>query len=233
MEENVVDFLGETLLFSGLKHEILNSFASLSALRKFKKGETIFAEGDEAEGFYVIRKGLVRIFKISAAGREQTLHILGPGEPFGEVAVFFGMDYPAYAMALDHCMALFFPKDRFVNAIKVHPELALAMLGVLAMRLRAFSRLIEDLSLKEVPQRLAAYILSIAEVENRTSSGCEIKLQISKNLLATILGTSPETLSRVFRKLEDQEVIERKNSRLYLKDLEKLKDLADGIIRLT
>ncbi len=233
MEGNIAEFLGKTLLFSGLNQGILKSFAALSSIKTFKKGEIIFSEGDEASGFYVIKQGTVRIFKISVTGREQTLHILGPGEPFGEVAVFFGMDYPAYAMSLDVCEVLFFPKDRFVNAIRSHPDLALAMLGVLAMRLRSFSRLIEDLALKEVPQRLAAYILAVAELDARGPSESEIRLQVSKNLLSTILGTSPETLSRVFRKLEDQEIIERKNDKISLKDLEKLRDLADGMIRLT
>jgi len=232
MDESLVDFLGNTLLFSGLSREKLVFLSSLATEKTYEKGELVFSEGDEARGFYIVKAGLVRIYKISINGREQTLHLLGRGEPFGEVAVFIGMDYPAYAMALDHSEVLFFPKDRFVTAIRRHPELALAMLAVLSRRLRAFSRMIEDLSLKEVPQRLAAYLTALSEFDDRDLLKREITLHVSKNLLSTILGTSPETISRVFKKLEERGILERKNERIFLKDLEKLHDLADGITKL-
>jgi len=72
-------FLKKTVLFSGLSEENLQLFLKISARKVFKKGEMIFAEGDSATGFYVILNGFVRIFKVSNQGREQTLHILGPG----------------------------------------------------------------------------------------------------------------------------------------------------------
>ncbi len=232
MDDSLIDFLGSTLLFSGLSKEKLISFAALSSLKNYKKGQLIFSEGDEARGFFIVKYGLVRVYKISINGREQTLHILGPGEPFGEVAVFIGLDYPAHAMALQDCQALFFPKDRFVKAIKEHPELALAMMGVLAMRLRTFSTMIENLSLKEVPQRLAAYLMALAAGRGVGMTKNEVKLAVTKNLLSTILGTSPETLSRVFKKMEGRGILKRIDDMIVIKNFEALKSLADGMSRL-
>lgn len=225
-------FLKKTVLFSGLSEENLQLFLKISARKVFKKGEMIFAEGDSATGFYVILNGFVRIFKVSNQGREQTLHIFGPGEPFGEVAVFVGIEYPAFAAAMEKCEALFFPKDSFVAMIREHPSIALSMLGVLSMRLRSFTRMIEDLALKEVHQRLAAYILALSGY-NDGKDPKEIRLNVSKNLLSTILGTSPETLSRAFKKMEENGLLERHNDVIQIKNFELLSDLAEGLDKLT
>ena len=106
--------------------------------------------------------GQVKIFKASSDGKEQILHILGPGEPFGEVPVFSGQQFPASAEALRKSRLIFFPRSDFVNLITANPSLALNMLAVLSMRLRQFTVQIENLSLKEVPGRLATYLIYLA-----------------------------------------------------------------------
>ncbi|OCC14936.1 Hcp transcriptional regulator HcpR (Crp/Fnr family) [Dissulfuribacter thermophilus] len=232
MDSVLKAFLKKTVLFSGLSEENLQLFLKIAAKKVFKKGEMIFSEGDAATGFYVVLNGFVRIFKVSNQGREQTLHILGPGEPFGEVAVFVGIEYPAFAAAMEKCETLFFPKDSFIAMIKEHPSIALSMLGVLSMRLRSFTRMIEDLALKEVHQRLAAYLLALSGLGDGKEAK-EIRLNVSKNLLSTILGTSPETLSRAFKKMEENGLLERHNDVIQIKNFELLSDLAEGLDKLT
>ena len=127
--------------------------------RSYKKGQTIFSEGDEGAGFYAIISGRVKIFKLSPEGKEQILHMMGAGEIFGEVPVFTGQEYPANAEAHINSSLLFFPRNSFIELVKKDPSLSLNMLALLSWRLRRFAALIEDLSLKEVPGRLAAYLL--------------------------------------------------------------------------
>ena len=213
-------------LFQDLDRKYYDDLAMIVTDQVFEKGEIIFGEGDEGTGFYVVLSGRVKIFKVSPEGKEQILHIFGPGEPFGEVAVFTGRPFPASAEALEETRALFFPRKEFLDLIRRDPSLALNMLAVLSHRLRRFSALIENLSLKEVPGRLAAYLLYLGEGKKEKS---EVTLEISKNQLASLLGTIPETLSRILAKMTRDGFIKSIGPRqIQLLDRKGLEELADG-----
>lgn len=226
---NTAEYLGSLPLFEGLPGAQLEALAGIVTEQKCDRGRIIFSEGDEGTGFYIIVRGRIKVFKISAEGREQILHIVGPGEPFGEVPVFAGREFPAHAEALQPARLLFFPRRAFVRLIRDNPDLALNMLAVLAERLRRFAAMVEDLSLKEVPGRLAAYLLFLSE---RQEGAVELELDIRKGQLASLLGTIPETLSRILNRMGKEGVIEMRGARIRLLDLERLQDLADGSVRL-
>jgi CRP/FNR family transcriptional regulator len=121
---------------------------------------------------------------------------------------------------------LFFPRKDFIAQIKAEPALALNMLSVLSLRLKRFTALIDDLSLKEVPGRLAAYLLYLSD---RNNDSDELDLDISKGQLASILGTIPETLSRILSRMSKEGVIELDGKRHFmLKDRSALEQLAQG-----
>jgi CRP/FNR family transcriptional regulator len=228
---DIINFITTIPLFQSLEEKNYQDLSGIILTRKFKKGEIIFSEYDEADGFYVAVSGRVKIFKSSPEGKEQILHIFGPGDPFGEIAVFTGKNFPASAQTLENSETLFFPKNAFIGLIKKDPALSLNMLSVLSMRLKRFSSLIEDLSLKEVPGRLAAYLLYLSDRENLND---ELNLDISKSQLASILGTIPETLSRILAKMTRENLIESDGKRKFLiKDRDSLVDLAEGEIKLT
>ena len=212
-------------LFQGLPEEQLKDLAMILKDRDFSRGEIIFSEGDEGSGFYVVMSGRVKIFKLSPEGKEQILHILGPGEPFGEVPVFSGQSFPANSEALAKSHLLFFPRHAMVELISANPSLALNMLAVLSMRLRQFTVQIENLSLKEVPSRLAAYLMYLSEEQG---SGESVDLNISKAQLASLLGTIPETLSRIFAKMSRQNLIEVKEREIMLCNPNGLRQLAEN-----
>lgn len=135
----------------------------ISQIRKYPAGKTIFIENDPGTGFYGIMDGKVKIFKISSFGKEHILHIFGQGEIFAEVAVFAGQNFPANAMALEESVLTFFPRDRFKALLADNPDLSLSMLGLMSMRLRQLVGKVEELSLKEVPARLATHFLLLRE----------------------------------------------------------------------
>src|SRR5210317_1426081 len=157
------DIIKSTSLFEGLSGEEVETIAKLIFEKKYGKGETIFFEGDEADGFYIVSSGQIKVFKMNPMGKEHILHIFGPGEPVGEVPVFSKQPFPANAEALVKSSTLFFPRKDFVALIENNPSIALNMLAVLSRRLRQFATQIENLSLKEVPARLAGYLLYIAK----------------------------------------------------------------------
>jgi CRP/FNR family transcriptional regulator, dissimilatory nitrate respiration regulator len=212
-------------LFSGLSDNYLKEIENIAVEKHFSRGDVIFSEGDNGNGFYVVVDGQVKIHKVSLDGKEKILHIFGPGEPFGEVPVFTGRAFPANAEALSKSRLLFFPKDKFVALIMKNPSLALSMLGVLSMRLREFTIQIEHLALKEVPGRIASYLLYVS-VEQESLN--RIELEISKGQLASLLGTIPETLSRIFSKMSSQGMIEVEGRTIWLLDRQGLTDLAES-----
>ncbi len=219
-----IDIISETPLFSGLPENQLEEIKQIAIDKSYKKGETIFLEGDNGNGFYVVVEGRIKIYKVSSDGKEQILHIFGTGEPFGEVPVFTGKPFPANAESLAQSRLLFFPRKAFVDLISDNPSLALNMLAVLSTRLRRFTVQIENLSLKEVPSRLAAYLIYLAEEQGRKDS---VKLHISKGQLASLLGTIPETLSRIFAKMSAQNLIQVSGRDINLLDFTGLEDLAE------
>lgn len=221
----IINLIANIPLFSGLSQTQHENLARICIKRSYKRGQTIFREGKPANGFYIIVSGRVKVFKLSSEGKEQILHIFGPGEVFGEVPVFAGQCFPAYAFALEETHVLFLSHNAFIDLIKEDPTLALNMLAVLSQRLREFTVLIENLSLKEVGSRLAAYLLYLNEQGNEKK---ELKLDITKTQLASLLGTIPETLSRTWTKMNKQGLIKTKGRRIKILDREALQKLARG-----
>jgi len=226
----IIEQIAKIPLFEGLPRNQLTELAMIVVGQALKRNQMVFAEGDECSGFYVLTEGRVKIFKLSPDGKEHILHIMTPGEPFGEVAVFAGEPFPAYAEAIEDGYALFFPRRAFTDLLKRQPSLAMNMLAILSRRLRKFAATIEALSLKEVPGRLADYFLMLA-MHNPGKSW--LSLDISKNQLAALMGTIPETLSRILTRMVKEGLIETRGQReIFIRDKEGLRELAEGIRRL-
>jgi CRP-like cAMP-binding protein len=222
--EKILQIISKTPLFNGLPEEQLNDIRQIAVDKLCDKGKTVFFEGDDCNGFYIVADGKVKIYKVSFEGKEHILHIYGPGDPFGEVPVFAGKKFPANAQAILKSHLLFFPRTAFIDLISKNPSLALNMLAILSMRLRQFTVQIENLSLKEVPGRLASYLLYLSREQTRTDM---VTLNISKGQLASLLGTIPETLSRILTKMSQQHLIDTSGRNIMLKDLSGLEDLAE------
>ena len=218
---NKKEIIGTSLLFEGLPPKQLEDITGIAVEKSFQRGQNIFFEGDLGIGFYMVAEGKVKIYKVSPAGKEHILHIFGVGEPFGEVPVFHGQPFPATAEALVKTKALFFPREKFIKLVESNPSIALNMLAVLSFRLRRFASQIESLSLKEVPSRLANYLIYLSQEQDGAD---EIELDISKGQLASLLGTIPETLSRIFAKMSDEGLIQVNGRKINLLNRQGLTD---------
>jgi len=227
---NIADHITSISLFEGLTEEQRTSLSRIALHRSYNKGQVIFSEGDEGSGFYVVISGRVKVFKLSSEGKEQILHIFGPGDPFGEVSVFSGTVFPACADAFEESSVLYFPREGFIRLTREDPSLSLNMLAVLSKRLRMLAALVDSLSLKEVPERLAAHLLYLSTSKNDSS---EIELDISKGQLAGLLGTIPETLSRIFTKMAREGLLRSEGSRIVILDRPGLEGIANKDRRLS
>ncbi len=195
-------------LFSGLPAEDLAQVAAVAAIRRFARGETIFREGDRADGFYVVAAGKAKVFKLSSEGKEQILHLLEAGQSFAEGVIFEGGAYPAHASAVTDLALIFLPRHGIVSLLEKSPRLAIRMLASLSKWLRRMTDLVDDLALKDVETRFTWFVSE--ELRARgipVADGAVYELAFSKTLLASRLGTVPETFSRTLKKLQDDGAI--------------------------
>lgn len=208
-------------LFSGLSETDLDDLMAIVKINTYSRGEILFSQGDPAHGFFVVLDGKVKVYKLSSDGRERILHIIHPGRSFAEAAIFGEGSYPAYAEPLVPSKLLFCPKEAFLNLIGSNSKISINMIAGLSSLLRQFTSQIEDLTFRDVPSRLARYLVDL-------SSGRRMKvdLPVSKTQLASNLGTVSETLSRTLRKLAEDDIIKVKGRAVDIIDYERLEDLA-------
>src|SRR5512137_1159950 len=207
--------LRKSLLFSGLEEEYLKEVAAIAVRRTFSKGESLFAEGETATGFFLLATGSIKLCKVSPDGKEKVLHFVHPSETFAEAAFFGDGKYPAEARALEKGDALFFPREAFMGLLERNPRFSLNMIISLSLLLRRFARQIEELSFAEVPARLAAYLIETSAKKSTSFQGkTYLDLDMKKGELASSLGTVSETLSRTFKKLREEAVLDVDGSRV-------------------
>jgi CRP/FNR family transcriptional regulator len=217
-------FLEQTMLFNGLPNSQLVELAALANARSYDKEESLFHQGEPGSGFFIVQSGRIKVFKLSKDGREQILHIFGEFDHFAEVPALDGKPYPASATAIEAAKVLFFPRQPFLQLLEQQPDLTINLLKSFARHLRHFSNLVDNLTLREVPARLANYLLQLSQQANTAET---VTLDLSKGQLAARLGTIPETLSRSFAKLKHQGLLNVKGMQIQLLDLERLRELAD------
>lgn len=221
---NFSNIIKQCHLFSGVTAEDLPLLTAILRQRAFAKGEVLFEDGSEADGFYIVASGKVKVYKLSSEGRERILHVVQPGNSFAEAAIFDNGRYPAFAETLVPASLLFFPKQEFLDLLRNHPQLAINIISGLSRFLRDFTIQIEDLTFRDVPSRLARYLFSFGE-----DVSSAIELPVSKSQLASNLGTTSETLSRTLRKLADDEIISVQGKKIAILDLARLRDLAEKL----
>jgi len=221
------DTLRDIPFFSELSISQLRNISSFSKLKSFNKHDRIFNEDDFYLGFYILLKGSVKVFKISRQGKESVVHLVRPLTAFADIPLFEGGNYPVSAEALEESLTLFIPKEKFLELIYAEPDISLKMLAGFAKRLKSIINQLEDISSKEVPNRLAKYLL-----KEMKTTGTEnlhepfVKLTIPKSTIAAYIGTITETLSRSFKKLQDEGIIRVNGKKIFVKNLKGLKELA-------
>ena len=219
----LTDIIKQCHLFVGVTVDDLKLLMSVCRTRQVGRGEILFEQGEAATGFYVVATGKVKVYKLSPEGKERILHIILPGNTFADAAIFDDGCYPAFAETLEASTLLFFPKKEFLDLLHRHSQLAINLIAGLSKSLRQFITQIDDLTFRDVPARLARYLVGLGG--DRMVS---VTLPFPKAQLASNLGTASETLSRTFRKLTDEEIIRVQGKIIEILDADRLIALADS-----
>lgn len=225
--EGVVDYLRSIPVFADLNDEQLLQIHHKTTVRRYIKGAFIFLEGDPGQGFHYVKSGKVKIVKTTDDGREHIINILGPGDLFAEVLLFNNRPYPATAMAAeDSVIGLIYNSD-LEQMILSNNQLALQLIKALSQRLLYAQGKIKNLALNDVLARTAETLLRLGKEQGKADSQgkIEIQLDLSRQDLASLVGTTRETVTRTLAALKRDQIIDVTGQRITLlspKELERL-----------
>jgi len=215
------EILKQSLLFSSLNEGELAELSRLAIERSFRPDEFVFWEGDAPDYFYVVVEGRIKIAKYSSSGKEFIIAFFGPGEMFGEVAVFEVKPYPASAQAVADTRVLAIKKDAFLSFLATRPQVALEIINVLGGRLRDAQSRLKDLAGERVEQRIAMTLLML-------SSKLGLTLPFTRQEIANMAGTTTETAIRVTSQLKERGIIRSVRGKIIILDETKLRLLSEG-----
>jgi len=216
-----------TTLFGGLTAEALSDIAQRTVELRLQKGGMLFLSGEPARGLFVVVSGKIRAFQQNEDGREQVMYVDAAGSVLGDVPVFDDGPYPASAMAEADANVLFIQKSDIRELCTKYPTLALTALRLMAGKVRKHATLVEALSLHEVGQRLALFLLS--ETQSNVFSADDptaLRLRLSNHEIASRIGSVRDVVSRAFSRLKHQGLISIVDRNVTILDLQGLKRYA-------
>jgi CRP-like cAMP-binding protein len=200
--------LKKTQLFGVLDEPELRALAEHSVERRLSRDEILFVAGENAKGLFVIAQGALRAFREGIDGGEQVIHVEREGATIAELPVFDDKPYPSTVAAEEETVVLYLDKNEIKSLSLKYPQIAMAALKMLAGRLRKCAELVEELSLREVDQRLAQWLLAEARARGRrTATGTEITLVLTNQQIAARIGSVREVVSRALSRLQQNGLI--------------------------
>jgi len=208
-------------IFQSLTDNELGELTNLAVERGFMPDEFIFWEGDTPQWFYIIAEGKVKVLKHSSLGREFIISFFGPGEMFGEVAVFENKPYPASAQAATATKVVGIKRENLLTFLSNHPQVALKIINVLGGRLRDAQSRLRDLAGERVEQRLASVLLMLSAKLGPT-------LPFTRQEIADMAGTTIETVIRAMSQLKERGIIRSLRGKVIILNKEKLRLLSEG-----
>lgn len=190
---------------------------------KYRKGQTIFREGGIPTGIYYILEGRVKKYKINNVEKEQIIYVANAGELIGYHAVLAGERYPDAATALETCIALFIPKEDFIRVLDQSPMLSSRLLKMLSHEFTVLSNSITILAQRPVRERLAITLIVLREKFKKGSpDGQPIVINMSRDDIANMAGTTRENVVRLLREFKDDKLIESQGRKIWITDIKKM-----------
>ena len=215
-------------MFRGLGAEDQRRIAALAALKEFARGDFLWREGDPAEHLTVIVRGRVKIVRHADAG-DVILELFGEGEPVGAIAVYNYIPYPASAVCLEPVTLLRVPRREYFELLDRHPDFARAVIRELTKLTIALTRKVEEMRGQRVEVRIGRLFLTLAErMGTDTPDGIEISLQLSRQEIADLVGTTVESAIRVMSRWGGEQLIVTGERRFVIPSRDRLREAIEG-----
>ena len=221
--EQIEAVLRVTPVFRKLAPEDLATVARAASVQTYAKGQTIFEQDDEAEAFYTIASGRVKIFKMLPTGKDMILEVFGAGDPLGAIAVYDGRPFPASAVALEETVCVTIPRDRFFSLLEAHPSLVRGLMLGMTVRMVELTNRLAELSGSRIEPRFARLFLKLAaEMGREERGGTFVPLVLSRQELADMTGTTIETAIRIMSRWGKQDIVRTEKDGFLIVDRAKL-----------
>jgi CRP/FNR family cyclic AMP-dependent transcriptional regulator len=220
--------LQQTSLLKGLADDALRAIAGRTIVKRLPRDTILFREGEPCRGLYVVTGGRVVAYQASPDGREQVLDTVEPGNTIAELPLFDGGPYPASARALEDSEVLFLSLDDFQELYRTHPEIAHHVIQRLGVRMRRLVQLVNKLSLKDVPSRVAASLLEYAAAAAPLRDGVIFRMPRRHYELAAELSTTRESVTRALIRMREEGVISQRGPSIQILSVAKLRQFAAG-----
>ena len=221
---DIPELLSRLPLFAEVGEEAIGHLAAATREKRLARGEVLFQRGDPARGFHVVVRGQIKLAFSSAQGNEKVVEIVGPQQSFGEAVMFMDRPYPVFAEALTDTLLLTIGKNAISELLEHDPHFAKRLLAGLSMRLHSLVRDVESYTLRSSTQRLIGYLLQDCQsLEPERPAGEQtIALPTSKQVIASRLNLTPETLSRIFAELTHAGLISVHGKHVTIHDCDRL-----------
>jgi len=215
-----VPAVDKTTFFSRLNQNEIKKIKDIAINKSYKKGEYIFYEGDPGNQFFMIIKGKVKLVKMIANGDEHILSIFTKNDIIAEVVAFDHGNYPASAVALEETQLAVFANNSIEELIEKNPQIGLKLLKEMSARLRRSQQVIRDLALKDSPGKMIGILKVLAKKHGKKKGNkIEIDLPLTQQEIANMIGTSRETVSRIFRKFEEDGILKTSRNKIVILDI--------------
>lgn len=221
-----LEYLRKIPYFSELEGQQLEKLHNIATLKPVKKGCIIFTEGQKGEAIYFVKTGKIKISKISSVGKEYTIKIMEEGDVFGESTLFIGGEYPATAEAIEDSEILELKNKDIEDLILKDTQIALSIIKILAKRLKYIAVVIENLALRDSVGRTASILLTFARERGiSTKEGILVEIDLKRQELANLAGTSRENITRILSQMDRDGIIKLGKDKILIKDFEELRKM--------
>ena len=213
-------------IFNTLNTQEQKEVAHYLADETFRKKETIFSEGDPSDWLYIVKKGKVKITKLSQEGKELILEVISPMEFFGGIAVVRGFPYPANAVAMEDTELLKIARTDLLSLMDRFPGLMYCMAMNIGDRIKGSHETLKSIALEKVEARIAALLVKLADkAGEKVPEGMLIQMKLTKQDIAEMVGTTVETSIRTISKLTKAGIVSTKAGKIVIRDPDKLESL--------
>jgi len=210
-------------LFKELNQESMGVLNRITSMQDIAKNQPIYFPQEPSSSLFFLKKGRVKLTRISGDGKEMILGLVNMGEVFGEMAYLGEGERNEFATALDDCLVCAINKDEFKNFVEKNPELNLKMTRLIGLKLKRYSERIEGLVFKDAEQRVATFILKLAD-ENGKKIGDEIFVKpfLKHQDIAELTATSRQTVNSILTDLREKKVINFDRKKLIVMNRDEL-----------
>ncbi len=216
-------YLKKCPLFEQISLDQIRQIEMVSRARKFPRGSVVYMPSDASDAVFLVATGRIKLYHITSDGKQAVLALIDPGELFGELAVFDEGQREEFAEAMEASTLIKIPRNVLLQLMESQAHLALGITRLMGFRRRRVERRLKSLLFRSNRERLIALLLELAEkYGQRTPQGIQIGIKLSHQDLASIIGSTRETVTVVLGELQQEKSLIVKRRQIILTQIEQL-----------